>query len=124
MLSRPGILLLFVLGSLWSLRVAFFYCQSCGGPIDVPKHLESSCEKYEQVSVVFAVSRSSRYIKCLDATIALSRGELLSVDLVVDSSRAPSFGLLRHLKLCRLSALGESGGLSDPQACWFESNGL
>ena len=124
MLKRMVVTSLCILGSLWSLRLVLFYCQSCVGSIDVPRQLEASCDEFEQVSVTFATLGPPRYVQCSDAISALASGELLSVHLVVDSSRAPSFGLLQHIKLCEFSTLGGSGEVTQAEACRFESNGL
>lgn len=122
--KRMVVTSLFILGLLWSLRVVLFYCHSCVGSIDVPRQLEASCGKFEQVSVTFEKLGPPRYVRCSDAVDALSRGELLSVHLVVDSSRAPSLGLLQHIKLCEFSTLGGSGEVTQAEACRFESNGF
>ncbi len=115
---------LVTIGALWSLRVALFYCESCVGSLDVLKHLEATCQKYEQVSVRFTALGPPRFVDCADVAAALGRGELFSVILVVDSSRAPSFGLLRHIKLCEFPARGEFEQASKAEACAFESDGL
>jgi len=81
-------------------RFSHFFCAGCVDPENLEDYLRITCEDDSNLKVVARLGEINETISCDSLLASGLPGGVTAVQLMVDSSRLPTFGLLTSYKHC------------------------
>jgi hypothetical protein len=102
-------------------RLSHFLCLGCADPERLDEHLRMTCE--DDSKVVLRLGESSETISCASLLASGLPSGVTAVQLMVDSSRLPTLGLLTSYKYCWFVVDGERAQRFIVASCTVTTDG-